>query len=68
MDPGVYEIDYRGPETHTYKLPPPNKGRGRAHSKSKDLVVSARKARASVRISFIDQTYISINFFVSVEI
>ncbi|GAB2272374.1 hypothetical protein Dimus_007199 [Dionaea muscipula] len=23
-DPIVYEIDYRGPETHTY-LPPPNK-------------------------------------------
>lgn len=49
MDTGIYEIDYRGPETHTYTLPPPNKGRAKAHSKSKGLM-TARKARANVGI------------------
>ncbi|XP_027174733.1 uncharacterized protein LOC113774387 isoform X2 [Coffea eugenioides] len=43
----IYEIDYRGPETHSY-LPPPNRSNGRhnihhqnvnAHSKSKDFRV-----------------------------
>ncbi|XP_070021619.1 uncharacterized protein [Nicotiana sylvestris] len=28
MDSGIYEIDYRGPETHTY-IPPPTGSRGR---------------------------------------
>ncbi|KAL7248164.1 hypothetical protein ACSBR2_002972 [Camellia fascicularis] len=26
MDSGVYDIDYRGPETHSY-IPPPNRSR-----------------------------------------
>ncbi|XP_059298219.1 uncharacterized protein LOC132050896 [Lycium ferocissimum] len=28
MDSGIYEIDYRGPETHTY-IPPPKGSRGK---------------------------------------
>ncbi|XP_019054189.1 PREDICTED: uncharacterized protein LOC109115044 [Nelumbo nucifera] len=28
LDREVYEIDYRGPETHSY-IPPPNQSRGR---------------------------------------
>ncbi|KAL8094742.1 uncharacterized protein LOC141692550 [Apium graveolens] len=49
MDTGIYEIDYRGPETHTYTLPPPNKGRAKSHSKSKGLLMTARKARANAK-------------------
>ena len=52
----IYEIDYRGPETHSY-LPPPNRSNGRlnihhqnvnAHGKSKDFraVRSGGKVRA----------------------
>lgn len=55
IDTGIYEIDYRGPETHTYTLPPPNKGRAKAHTKSKGLM-TARKARANVGIQFIVNT------------
>lgn len=28
MDPEVYEIDYRGPETHS-SIPPPDRSRGK---------------------------------------
>ncbi|CAA2972367.1 Hypothetical predicted protein [Olea europaea subsp. europaea] len=27
LDPQIYDIDYRGPETHRYR-PPPNRARG----------------------------------------
>ncbi|KAF8403049.1 hypothetical protein HHK36_011143 [Tetracentron sinense] len=29
LDSEIYEIDYRGPETHSYN-PPPNRSRGKA--------------------------------------
>lgn len=52
MDPEVYVIDYRGPETHTY-MPPPNRsggggGGGRPHIHHRNFVLR-RKSKAKVR-------------------
>ncbi|KAL1813202.1 hypothetical protein DCAR_0625499 [Daucus carota subsp. sativus] len=50
IDTEIYEIDYRGPETHTYTLPPPSKGRAGAHSKSKGPVTARRTGPSAKKI------------------
>ncbi|PIN10525.1 hypothetical protein CDL12_16880 [Handroanthus impetiginosus] len=45
MGSEIYEIDYRGPETHTY-IPPPNRGRPRIHHQT---TVARHKSKRNVK-------------------
>ncbi|KAM3205306.1 hypothetical protein P3L10_028716 [Capsicum annuum] len=42
MDSEIYEIDYRGPETHTY-IPPPKGSRGRHNFHHQSMLKHHRK-------------------------
>ncbi|XP_052176459.1 uncharacterized protein LOC127790807 [Diospyros lotus] len=44
-DSGIYDIDYRGPETHSY-IPPPNRSGGKHHSIPRLSSLKHRKSRA----------------------
>ncbi|XP_058738154.1 uncharacterized protein LOC131610271 [Vicia villosa] len=43
LDSEIYEIDYRGPETHSF-VPPPNHSHGKVHSPHHKSYADANKA------------------------
>ncbi|CAK9164805.1 unnamed protein product [Ilex paraguariensis] len=43
MDSGIYDIDYRGPETHSF-IPPPYESGGQ-HNNHRKSVVAHRKSK-----------------------
>lgn len=52
LDSEIYEIDYRGPETHSYRPPPNRSGRGNTNTGSlRNPLEHARPERASNEIS-----------------
>ncbi|XP_031091472.1 uncharacterized protein LOC115996407 [Ipomoea triloba] len=50
VDSLVYDIDYRGPETHSNNIPPPNRGGGR-HNFRRRPIAAARHKSKGVRAS-----------------
>ncbi|XP_055808308.1 uncharacterized protein LOC129876852 [Solanum dulcamara] len=50
MDSQIYEIDYRGPETHTY-IPPPKGSRGKHNFHHQSMLKHHRKFKGLVKAS-----------------
>lgn len=51
LDSEIYEIDYRGPETHSF-VPPPNHSHGKTHSPHHKSYADANRASMKQKVSF----------------